>query len=90
QRARRRRRTAMKDRYRGYEFVDLEPDAGSGADPLEDPAPSIASDRGAGPLGFAGTASAGAADAAGLATLDGGGFGDPPSLPMLPGSWAPD
>ncbi|ORB72889.1 PPE domain-containing protein [Mycobacterium scrofulaceum] len=90
QRARRRRRAAMKDHYRGYEYVDLEPDAGSGVDPLGDPAPSIASDRAAGPLGFAGTAGKGAADAAGLATLAGDEFGGGPTLPMLPGSWEPD
>ncbi|OBH97091.1 PPE family protein [Mycobacterium sp. E2733] len=87
QRARRRRRAAMKDHYRGYEFVDLEPDTGSPADPLEPR--SVASDRGAGPLGFAGTARKGGADAAGLATLAGDEFGGGPTLPMLPGSWEP-
>jgi PPE-repeat protein len=88
QRASRRRRAAMKDPYRGYEFVDLEPDTGSPADPLEPR--SVASDRGAGPLGFAGTARKSGAEAAGLATLAGDEFGGGPTLPMLPGSWEPD
>ena len=60
QRARRRRRAGMKDRYRGYEFIDLDPDAESEVDPSVDPATpaasSIASDQGAGRLGFVGTA----------------------------------
>lgn len=90
QRARRRRRAAMKDRYRGYEFVDLEPDGDAAEDPLDDAWSSVASERGAGPLGFAGTARKGGADATGLATLDGDGFGGGPTLPMLPGSWEPD
>ncbi|ORV55535.1 hypothetical protein AWC03_17510 [Mycobacterium europaeum] len=83
-RARRRRRAAIEDHYRGYEFVDLEPD------PPEAAVSSVASDRGAGQLGFAGTASRAAADASGLATLAGDGFGGGPSLPMVPGNWAPD
>ncbi|GAA4531861.1 PPE family protein [Mycobacterium paraffinicum] len=90
QRARRRRRAPMKDRYRGYEFVDLEPDTDSAGDPFDDAGWSVASDRGAGPLGFAGTARKGGADAAGLATLAGDEFGGGPTLPMLPGSWEPD
>lgn len=86
QRARRRRRAAMKDHYRGYEFVDLEP----GDEPLADSGWSAASDRGAGSLGFAGTAPAATAEAAGLATLAGDEFGNGPAIPMLPGSWESD
>lgn len=83
QRARRRRRAAMKDHYRGYEFMDPEQDAA----PTPDPAPSVASDRGAGVLGFAGRARADSADAVGLTTMAGDEFGDVPSSPMLPGNW---
>ena len=54
--------------------VDVEPEWTRGAP----------SDRGAGPLGFSGTVSTGAAQATGLATLAGDGFGGGPSMPMLP------
>jgi PPE-repeat protein len=91
-RARRRRRTAMDDHYRGHEFMDVDPD--SGPDPAVDAAwlvtSSVASDRGAGSLGFGRTARTGAADAAGLTTLSGDGFGSGPAMPMLPGTWEPD
>jgi PPE-repeat protein len=89
QRARRRRRTGM----RGYgdEFMDMnvevEPDWGdpSGSEPV---ASTAASGRGAGNLGFAGTARKDAdVEAAGLATLAGDGFGGGPSMPMVPGTW---
>ncbi|OBF72262.1 hypothetical protein A5750_17595 [Mycobacterium sp. 852002-51613_SCH5001154] len=90
QRARRGRRAAMKDRYRGYEYVDLDPDTDTAGDPPDEAGWSVASDRGAGPLGFAGTARKGGAAAAGLATLAGDEFGGGPALPMLPGSWEPD
>ncbi len=89
QRARRRRRSGM----RGYgdEFMDMnvtvEPDWDdpSGA---ERGAATVVSDRGAGNLGFVGTArgETGAA-AAGLTTLAGDGFGGGPTMPMVPGTW---
>jgi PPE-repeat protein len=47
----------------------------------------VASDRGAGPLGFAGTVSKGSGQAAGLATLPSDEFGGGPSMPMLPNTW---
>lgn len=79
-RSRRRRRAGV----RGYahEFMDMninvDPNwAGSTA----------ASDRGAGPLGFAGTVSKHATAAAGLATLDEDHFGGGAVLPMVPGTW---
>ena len=80
QRARRRRRATVKDRYRGYEFMDLEPDNGAEPDPFAEPltysAASVASGRPAGTLGFAGTARRDAdIGAAGLATLAGDEFG---------------
>jgi PPE-repeat protein len=93
QRARRRRRAGMRDRYHGYEFMDLDRDAGSAPDPALQPAvsgASSASDQGAGPLGFAGTARHDAAEAAGLTTLAGDEFGNGPTLPMLPGTWESD
>ena len=50
----------------------------------------MASDRGAGNLGFAGTARKETAAAAGLTTLAGDEFGSGPSMPMIPGTWDPD
>jgi PPE-repeat protein len=90
-RARRRRRATQ----RGYgdEFadmnIDVDPDWGA---PLDDErvASTVASDRGAGPLGFAGTVSKGSAQAAGLATVSGDEFGSGPKMPMLPNTWDPD
>jgi PPE-repeat protein len=91
-RARRHRRAKL----RGYgdEFMDMdvevEPDWG--APPGEESAAAtVASDRGAGPLGFAGTTRREVVvEAAGLATLAGDGFGGGPAVPMLPGTWEPD
>jgi PPE-repeat protein len=79
-RLRRRRRAEMRD-Y-ADEFADMnfdvDPDWGS----------TEASDRGAGPLGFAGTVhKVTVAEAVGLATLNGNGFGGGPSMPMVPGTW---
>ena len=87
-RARRRRRA----RLRGYgdEFMEMninvDPDwsepSGWG---------SMASDHGAGRLGFAGTVGkATVTQAAGLTTLAGDGFGDGPTMPMVPGTWNPE
>ena len=83
----RRRRRHGRARLRGYgdEYMDMnvevDPDWGGA---------TAASDKGAGPLGFAGTVSKGNAQAAGLATLSGGEFGAGPHMPMLPGTWDPD
>ncbi|SOX51780.1 hypothetical protein MAAFP003_441 [Mycobacterium ahvazicum] len=60
--------------------VDVDPD-------WVGPAVSEASGRGAGSLGFAGTARTATAEAAGLTTLAVSEFGDGPRMPMLPGSW---
>ncbi|HEX5253311.1 MAG TPA: PPE domain-containing protein [Mycobacterium sp.] len=80
-RARRRRRATQP----GPEFMDMNVDV----DPDWDA--SLASDRGAGTLGFAGTARRdAAAAAAGLTTLAGNEFGGGPTLPMMPGTWSPD
>ena len=69
--------------------VEVDPDwAGPrGKEPV---ASTAASDRGAGPLGFAGTASRGGEQAAGLATLHGDEFGAGPTMPMVPGTWGAD
>ncbi len=83
----RRRRAELRD-Y-GDEFADMDSDLGAGAEPEE--ASVLASDSGAGPLGFVGTVHKDtAADAAGLATLSGNGFGGGPSMPMVPGTWGPE
>lgn len=64
--------------------VDVEPD-------WDEPAASTAaSDRGAGPLGFAGTVSRGSTHATGLATLPSDDFDGGPSSPMLPHTWSPE
>jgi PPE-repeat protein len=69
--------------------VEVDPDWDAQADrpPV---ASTVASDRGAGPLGFAGTVAKGSEQAAGLATLSGNGFGDGPRMPMVPGTWGPE
>jgi PPE-repeat protein len=91
-RARRRRRAAMRD-Y-GDEFMDMniEVDPDWGGTPGEEPVVStVASDQGAGNLGFAGTArKEAAAAAAGLTTLADDEFGGGPRMPMVPGTWDPD
>ena len=88
-RARRRRQTeALREYADAYADLDR---ADSGDD--TDPGPSFgaaASDRGAGPLGFAGTVSKENAQAAGLTVLAGDGFGGGPTTPMVPGTWEPD
>jgi PPE-repeat protein len=88
--ARARRRRRAKQRDYGDEFMDMnvevDPHWGtpSGGE-------SVASDRGAGGLGFAGTAAKkAAAEAAGLTRLAGDEFGGGPRMPMLPGTWDPD
>ncbi len=86
-RVRRRRRAQM--RNYGDEFADMDNDLGPSVEPEE--ATTVASDWGAGPLGFAGTVrKETVAQAAGLATLSGNGFGGGPRMPMVPGTWDPD
>jgi PPE-repeat protein len=50
----------------------------------------VASDSGAGSLGFAGTVTKSSDQATGLATLDSDDFGGGPSVPMLPHTWTPE
>jgi PPE-repeat protein len=82
-RTRRRRRSVQRDH--ADEFADMnvgvDPDWGTSTE---------ASDRGAGPLGFSGTVSKGSEQAAGLATLSDDGYGNGPSMPMLPNTWSPE
>jgi len=90
--ARARRRRRAKQHGFGEEFADMdvevEPDWG--APPDEEPvASTVASDRGVGTLGFAGTVSKGSAQASGLTTLSGDEFAGGPRMPMLPNTWNP-
>jgi PPE-repeat protein len=78
-RNRRRRRQRARQHGHADEFMDI--------DAAVNPGAPIASEQGAGPLGFSGTESRGSARATGLATLSGNGFGGGPTMPMLPGTW---
>ena len=82
-RTRRRRRSVQRDHADEFADmnVDVDPDWGTSTE---------ASDRGAGPLGFSGTVSKGSEQAAGLATLSDDGYGNGPSMPMLPNTWSPE
>jgi PPE-repeat protein len=82
-RKRRRRRGEMHDHADEFADMNVEVDPDWGAS-------TAASDRGAGPLGFAGTVSKGSEKATGLATLSSGGYGSGPSMPMLPNTWTPE
>ncbi len=83
-RTKNRRRQRAKQRDQADEFmdmnVDVDPDWGA----------PMASDRGAGPLGFSGTLAKTSGQAAGLATLSDDEFGAGPIMPMLPGTWSPE
>ncbi|WP_343572886.1 PPE family protein [Mycobacterium sp.] len=83
----RRRRRRAGSRGHGDEHVDMnvQVDPNWGAPPG-----AAGSDRGAGPLGFAGTVGKSAVAAAGLATLADDYFGSGPTMPMVPGTWNPD
>ncbi|GJJ20938.1 MULTISPECIES: PPE family protein [Mycolicibacterium] len=87
-RKRRRKRSAeLQDYSYADAYMDYEdPDAGSDSAPQ----PRVsASERGAGPMGFTGTAGKSDTTAAGLATLGSEGLQDGPVVPMLPGTWDP-
>jgi len=93
--ARRRSRKRRQQQMHRHDFADatMDYEAGPnwGSPPHDAPvAASVASDSGAGSLGFAGTVSKGSEDAAGLATLSDGDFGGGPSIPMLPHTWTPE
>lgn len=84
--ARRRRRAGKHDHADQFMTMDV------GVDPewqLPDDEPVLAADRGAGPLGFAGSAAKGGLAAVGMTRLAGA-FGSGPREPMVPGSWGGD
>jgi PPE-repeat protein len=91
-RTRQRRRRKVSQRGHGDEFMDMNIDVNPdwGGPPSEPVASTVASDQGAGNLGFAGTVSKGSTQAAGLATLSDDEFGAGPTMPMLPGTWDPE
>ena len=75
---------------RGYgnEYMDMDVQVEPDWARTEPVGSALASGRGAGTMGFAGTTRAGAAvEAAGLARLAGDGFGGGPSVPLVPGTW---
>jgi PPE-repeat protein len=82
-RTRRRRRAEMHDHADEFADMNVEVDPDWAAS-------TAASDRGAGPLGFAGTVSKSSEKATGLATLSSDGYGSGPSMPMLPNTWTPE
>ncbi len=88
-RTKERRRRPATQRGFGDEFMDMnvEVDPDWAAPPGGS---TVASDRGAGNLGFAGTVSKSSEQAAGLATLSGDEFGGGPTMPMLPTTWGPE
>ena len=84
----RRRRTAIVRDY-GDEYMDMDTGVDEGPPSADEPRVA-ASTRGAGPMGFAGTAPKGTTEAAGLTTLPSDSFGGGPVSPMLPGTWNAD
>lgn len=87
-RARRRRRAKQPDH--GDEFLSMDFDVEPAWEATSN-GEAIASDRGAGGLGFAGRAHKDAVGAAaGLTSLAGDGFGGSPKAPMMPGTWNAD
>jgi PPE-repeat protein len=83
-RARRRRGAAAKERGYRDEYMDLDADDSA---PPPDEARVSASTRGAGPMGFSGTAAKPDVEAAGVTRLPGDAFGGGPVSPMLPTTW---
>jgi PPE-repeat protein len=78
---------------RGYgdEFMEMNIEVEPDWDVPPDRQPALASDRGGGRLGFAGTVGkSSSAQAAGLSTLGENGFGTAPTVPMVPKSWQTD
>jgi PPE-repeat protein len=85
-RARKKRGAIARD-Y-GDEYMDMDTDLDPGP-PVDQPRVT-ASTRGAGPMGFSGTAPKGTTEAAGLATLPTDSFGGGPVNPMMPSMWDPE
>jgi PPE-repeat protein len=85
QRRPRRRRVGVRGYAHEFMEMNINIDPDWGAPPHR--GSTLTSDRGAGPLGFAGTVRKTAMAATGLATLASGDFGGGPTMPMVPGSW---
>ncbi|TAM69107.1 PPE family protein [Mycobacterium sp.] len=81
----RRQRSGLIDPGRRYEYLDADSDASPAGKTAV-----TASDRGAGPLGFAGTARGPNAAPVGLTTLAGDSLDEGPRMPLLPSSWGPE
>ncbi|UXA14023.1 PPE family protein [Mycobacterium sp. SMC-8] len=90
---RRKRRRRQKDEITGRAyadaFADYEPEPDDEPPARQEPR-IAATERGAGPMGFAGTVSKDGEQAGGLTTLAGDAFGGGPKAPMLPGTWDPN
>jgi PPE-repeat protein len=86
--ARARRRRRMVQPGKGNEYVDMNVEVEPDWDGPPGRPSTVASNRGAGTLGFAGTVNKdGGTQAAGLATLPGHGYGADTTMPMMPGTW---
>lgn len=89
-RRKRKRRKVTEVKGRGYADAYMDYEGDPDEPPVHEPRVA-ASARGAGPMGFTGTApGASAARATGLTTLSPDAFGTGPVSPMLPGTWDPD
>jgi PPE-repeat protein len=86
QKRRARRRATVKERGYRDEYMDLDAETDSAPPPPEEARVS-ASTRGAGSMGFTGTAAKSDTSAAGLTRLPGDAFGGGPVSPMLPTTW---
>jgi PPE-repeat protein len=87
ERAKRRRAARVKDRGHRDEYMDLDSDTGPPAEPTPQPTMSP-SDRGAGPIGFAGTETrTRSVTAAGLTEFATDPMSERPTTPMLPATW---
>ena len=91
-RTRRRRRAEIHDHADEFADMNVDVDPDWGTDGDREPAmATVASENGAGSLGFAGTVNRDScAEASGLATLSSNGFGNGPRMPMVPGTWGPE
>jgi hypothetical protein len=88
-RGRRRRGASVKERGHRDEYMDMDADTGPAEPPAAQPTPHLsASTRGAGAMGFSGTAAEADAKAAGLVEMKGDPFGGGPVDPLLPGGWS--
>ncbi|MDM3909286.1 PPE family protein, partial [Mycobacterium intracellulare subsp. chimaera] len=84
-RRRRRQRPGLIDPGRRHEYLDADPESDAAGKTT-----ATASDRGAGPLGFAGTARGPDAAPVGLTTIGADSLDDGPRMPLLPSSWGPE